>query len=842
MRTAPRIAAILLAVNLPASAATSTWIGPGQDFATPTNWSAGVPTDIAEFSGTAPVSPVVAAPANPGSPVSAGSYQLNTIQFDSGAGPYSITLEGTQRHSVTLTVAGSGIRNLSSNTQQLITNGGLLAFTNQASLDAVTLINQASSIDMNRGQITFDGTSNAGQATILNRSATTTSFNAASSAGAARITNSAGTTLFNDQASAGRSTLTNLDSAFGNSFRFNGAASGDEAVIINNGTASVLDISGLTTSGTTAGSISGNGQFLLGSKALTVGSNGQSTTVDGVISGSGGSLTKTGAGTLTLSAANSYTGMTTVNAGILRLLGSLAGAASVEAGGLLTGSGSLGSLTNRGQVTPGSGSSGAMHVASYSGPGFLNIAFDGAAHSALQVSGTADVSAGTLNLSGSRFTAGEYSVLNAGAVNGTFASVRSPSSAFLSFQERYTPNDVFVDIVENGASFQSVAQTSNQTSVATALDTVKQTAPETVTQAINTITTLSADEARAAYNQLGGDALTVFQGVSLQAGNLLTRQMNERAHPSAGLSIASDQTPVQLAYIGDVRQLGALRQPLKSNGIWARGIGLFDHTEVNATVGSPEARSTTGGMQGGYDHSLGEDFLLGVAAGYAETTLDVMDRQSTGKTIARQAGVYGSFTPGSWFFNASLGLTRADNDMARQVGVAPSETAAHARFNSCVFSGFGEAGYAIKPGERLSLEPSLTIDANHIDQDGFTETGAPGFNLSVENQKFNSLVSGLGLRLARLFGADSHPSVLGVHGAWLHEHGDINNKVAARLAEAPAASFTVRGAPQKRDAAAFGLDARAALAQALDFFASYTATLSTGKTDHGMLGGLSLRW
>ena len=78
--------------------------------------------------------------------------------------------------------------------------------------------------------------------------------------------------------------------------------------------------------------------------------------ISGVISDSVGGfgLTKTGTGTLKLSAANTYTGMTTVAEGELILDGSLAGGVTVDAGAILSGSGAIdGASTINGMLNPG---------------------------------------------------------------------------------------------------------------------------------------------------------------------------------------------------------------------------------------------------------------------------------------------------------------------------------------------------------------------------------------------------------------------------------------------------------------------------------------------------------
>ena len=109
----------------------------------------------------------------------------------------------------------------------------------------------------------------------------------------------------------------------------------------------------------TAGSIEGAGSYLLGSKTLIVGSNNLSTTVSGTISdggnqgGTGGSLVKVGTGTLTLSGANTYTGLTTISTGAINLTGSLLSPVSVEQSGTLGSTGTVfNTVTNAGTVRP----------------------------------------------------------------------------------------------------------------------------------------------------------------------------------------------------------------------------------------------------------------------------------------------------------------------------------------------------------------------------------------------------------------------------------------------------------------------------------------------------------
>jgi fibronectin-binding autotransporter adhesin len=134
------------------------------------------------------------------------------------------------------------------------------------------------------------------------------------------------------------------------------------------------------------GALSGDepdARVLLGSATLTVGAKNVSTTFLGVITGTGG-LVKTGTGTLALTGANTYTGGTVVNAGVLSINGTSlddTSALSISSSGQVnvTGTEDVGSLVIAGSTqangTYGATGSGAAHIddVHFSGTGIVRV-------------------------------------------------------------------------------------------------------------------------------------------------------------------------------------------------------------------------------------------------------------------------------------------------------------------------------------------------------------------------------------------------------------------------------------------------------------------------------------
>ncbi|WP_060446645.1 autotransporter serine protease, partial [Serratia marcescens] len=296
------------------------------------------------------------------------------------------------------------------------------------------------------------------------------------------------------------------------------------------------------------------------------------------ISGHGG-LTKQGIGTLVLTGTNTYSGPTLVNQGRLAVNGSVTSAVSVQSGGIVGGSGTVGSLTARqgGTVAPGN-SIGTLNVAG-------NVSFEPGSRYAVEVgpngqsdriqsSGSATIGGGevavTLENSPNLLTQSEvrsllgqqYNILSAQqGVSGQFDAV-APNYLFLGTGLSYQPTGVTLSVGRNGTSFASVAQTANERAVAAAADALAAGNP--VYESL--LGSGTAGEARQAFRQLSGQIHADIASALVNDSRYLREALNGRLRQAEGLASSS-----------------AIKAD--EGGAWAQLLGAWDHAsgDANAT-------------------------------------------------------------------------------------------------------------------------------------------------------------------------------------------------------------------------------------------------------------------
>jgi autotransporter-associated beta strand protein len=222
----------LLAVGTTAAdAQNATWVGgnggdPGE-WVEPNNWTpTTVPSGTATFTNTG-----VTTIAN-----DAGIVAIGAIDFTANAQAYTINIDNP------FIVKSAGVTNSSTNTQTFnVTDGNTLVFQNGS-----TANNGSGAVSYNNSSfITFENSSNAGNANATITNNDILQFNDVSSAGSANITNNVETDFFSTS-TAGSANITNASNG---TITFNNNATANAATI---GNAGIIDFNNSSNAGTTA--------------------------------------------------------------------------------------------------------------------------------------------------------------------------------------------------------------------------------------------------------------------------------------------------------------------------------------------------------------------------------------------------------------------------------------------------------------------------------------------------------------------------------------------------------------------------------------------------------------
>ena len=890
----------------------ATWQG-GQDFNDPGNWSPPVvPTGTAFFGPAASTSLFFLQTTNVGG-----------FTFNAGAPNYSFNFNvpGGPNN---LTFTGAGILNNSSGvpTFSLTENNALLSFRNSgtaanaainidrrvavpgtqpptlmfndtSTAGAANISNQRGIIDFNGNssagtatifsailaQVNFNDSSSAGRATITNGFAGQVTFNDSGSAGSANITNNA-SLLFGDSSSAGSANITNnaallfaasssagsaiVHTTNGGLTQFQQNASGGQARIITDA-GGTFDINALSQSGLnplTVGSIEGTGTYQLGGRQLITGTNDLSTTVSGEITGTGGSLVKTGSGTLTLAGSNSYTSQTIVQNGTLVVDGSIAKSSlmTVQGGARLGGSGTVGStiIASFGNLAPGpSETPGAMTVAG-------NLALQTGALYIVQVNPTA---ASTTNITGTAaltgivganfapgsYTRRSYTILSAAeGRTGTFDLVLA-SGLPVGFQASlsYTDNTVVLDLASQLA--RQPEQSVGQLRVSTAIDRFFNNGG-VLPPAFLPLFGLTGSNLSNALSQLSGEAATGAQKVGFQLTDQFLNLMLDpfvdgrsgvggADHPALGFAPERASMPPDIAFAyASVLKGPRVPTPLYEPRwtVWGGAYGGSNRTTGDlAMIGSHDLSARTVGFAGGFDYRLTPDTVVGLALAGGGTDWSLSQGLGGGRSDAFQAGIYGATKYGPAYLAAAFAF--ANHWMSTDRLAFGDHLTAD--FNAQSYGGRLEGGYRFGTPYG-GITPYAAIQAQSFHTPGYTETGLipNGFAHAFGSRDATDTRSELGARFDRVLAVYQN-AVLALRGrvAWAHDW--VSDATLTPVFQSlPGASFIVNGVVPAQNSALTSAGAELRLANGVTLLAKFDGEFASHSSTYGGTGTFRYRW
>ncbi|HEY5832115.1 MAG TPA: autotransporter domain-containing protein [Hyphomicrobiaceae bacterium] len=730
----------------------------------------------------------------------------------------------------------------------VIVNNGMLVFLENSSAGTATITNNDS--------LAFAGFSTAGNATIINNCCLVFAEN--STAGAAIIFNF-NNMEFEDSASAGNATITTQNGA--STYFLDNSSGGSARFVVNAG--GLLDFSGLATTGTTAGSIEGGGTIALGNKQLTVGSLNTSTLFSGVIAGVGGSLIKVGTGSLTLSGANTYSGPTIVDAGMLIVNGSITSDVTVNAGGDLGGTGQVGSLTLNSGATHSPGNSiGTQTInGNYTNFGTLVIEANVAGQSdRVIVNGGVNITGAALRVleaAGLYGPTQSYLIIQnngAAAVVGNFNTITNTIPYLIATVTTTggDGNDVILTLTRNDGLLTNAASTPNQRAVAGALrNGFASEAGSAGAALINALLMLSPGDTRRALDAMSGEIHASLVHVLFAQSRYITAMASDRLWETGlggGAAWAGGDRQQMLnlglapPQLGERMGLGYAERdagtgPPSRVSTWVRGYGGIG--SIDGDGNADTLRSRGSGLFAGWDMPLAPGLVAGMMGGWGTSEADVDGRRSSADIDSGHAGAYARAALGNVLLTGVASYSHYDIDVTRHIAFPGFAGTATSSYGADQATLYGEAGWRLRVGS-LDVMPWTGLAWSQARVQGFAEEGAGVVDLLSDGATYRMLDAIAGIRFGTSFAHAGLTWMPQARIAWTHSFGDIDPRLD--LAFRNGGAFVVAGVRREPDALALGAGLNVFDAGAVSGFIDYTAILSDGARDHTATAGLRVRF
>lgn len=489
------------------------------------------------------------------------------------------------------------------------------------------------------------------------------------------------------------------------------------------------------------------------------------------ITGAGG-LQKGGTGTLVLgSGTNSYTGLTSVLGGVLRVGGTLGGAVQVGSGATLevpTGKNGLqtaGSVANSGTLKlPSDGGLGI--TGNYTHASNARLAFFvGNVLSAT----TATLQGGDLQVlgvkSGYTVQSRENVIVTTGGLNGTFASLSTGSGVFLQATLGYDALSAWLNIsrLDVSVTSQSLGFTPMAVGSAERIEkTFRQLDSDLDTSAPRDGTMVSRDFLAAAGElQRSPDAAAAERSLASLSGEL---------H-------AADTVFARLAIEGNRHALSSHIDALAvrpSTGAWA--------SELDGERGFSGFDLRSRGWMIGHDARPRDNLLVGVAISETDSRAQGTQRNDREANRQVEAQVYAAWDFGRSYALGRMAFGRMDRLIQRELFLGSAAFGVDSDYASAYQTANVEFGHRFDLGDGV-LTPYVGMQSMRMDRDGFHEGGAVGFGLSANGSRWREEQASHGVRLDRGWNVGAARVSLQAHAEWQRALSRSGGDIDARFSE-----------------------------------------------------------
>jgi outer membrane autotransporter protein len=396
---------------------------------------------------------------------------------------------------------------------------------------------------------------------------------------------------------------------------------------------------------------------------------------------------------------------------------------------------------------------------------------------------------------------------DAQGVSGGFSNILLPDTKpLLRFDVNQLPNAVEVEV--HAPSFTTVATNRVEWTIGNYLDRIMPTATGYLSNVLGQFQSLSSSQFRTAFSSLSPDSYDNYTRATYDSAWEYTRSLQRRLNNIRAYGTATgydpESKPLLLAFAGSDASLGQflatdhLSQAQTKNGLWLNGYGQWGDQDPDRGFTGYDYRIYGGTL--GFDHAFSDKLIAGLSLGYSQTDVDLDHHQGDGSIKTVTGSLYGSyFTRNAYVEGAvSYGRNWYNNDRLITIGSLQQEASSDHDGN--YFSAYLGGGYAFNLKD-WAIGPFVSLRYIYLSEESFRERGADSLGLSVDHRNTDSLISELGLRLARIFEIKYGSLIPEVSAAWSYDFDIDHRVITASFEGSPGTAFSIDGQPVEKNGA-----------------------------------------
>lgn len=346
----------------------------------------------------------------------------------------------------------------------------------------------------------------------------------------------------------------------------------------------------------------------------------------------------------------------------------------------------------------------------------------------------------------------------------------------------------------NGGTFVSVA-TSQTTGVAQQLDALNGSATGQMADVLTVMSAMTPESKQYAMKLMSPETSQAVgqSAIHTAAAAMDTVQLRlDSLRTGVGLTNVTHNNDMPAedrnANSSETEGLSSGDDSLKHN-FWLKAFG--GKASRDAKDGFAGSDDRVYGTMFGYDSTVDGGWLFGGAFGYAKTDVNMADyRSGDGADIdTYQLTGYFAHSFGKWYLNGMVTYAKQDYATTRDTHLTGT---AQGNFKGDLYGVRLIAGMPITMRGDFTITPYGGVEANHVKQDAYTESGAGVLSLNVASSSADRVRSIVGSEFATLKKLESG-SVLrpSVKLNWRHEFKDDGVNSVTSLVGGGAAFETI---------------------------------------------------